>query len=199
MNTSKIKRSPGRPKREEHDTTIDDTILRTASQLFMDYGYEAVSLQQIAKACGVTKASIYYYFENKSQLFTTSVTTMMNQAKKHTLRIMEQDKPLYDRLKQLAEVKLAKPHGDFETIMREARPTLSPEQLQLIISAEESIHNVLIDSFQQSMDSGEIRSGNTLFLAHTFASLISVGNKEIINSYEDLSRELMDLFWNGMK
>ncbi|MGF7048895.1 AcrR family transcriptional regulator [Paenibacillus sp. DS2015] len=199
MNTSKIKRSPGRPKREEHDATIDQTILRTASQLFMDYGYEAVSLQQIAKACGITKASIYYHFESKAKLFTTSVTSMLNLAKMHTLRIMEQDKPLYDRLEQLAEVKLAKPHGDFEMIMREARPTLSAEQLQLIISAEENIHDVLIDSFQQSMDTGEIRPGNALFLAHTFASLITIGNKEITSSLGNLSHNLIELFWNGMK
>jgi TetR/AcrR family transcriptional repressor of mexJK operon len=200
--TPKNKRLPGRPKRKEDDSPIDQMILRIASKLFMDYGYEAVSLQQISKTCGVTKASIYYYFENKSQLFTASITTTMAQARIHTQRIMEQSVPLMDRLRQLAEVKLANPHGEFETIMREARPSLSQEQLQEILSSEEAIHDVLIESFQQSMDTGEIRTGNTLFLAHTFSSLLMLGNREATedynHSYANLAQEIIDFFWNGV-
>ena len=202
MNASKNKRSPGRPKLKVDDSPMDQMILRIASRLFMDYGYEAVSMQQISKACGVTKASIYYYFENKSQLFTASVTAMMGQARFHTQRIMEQDAPLMDRLRQLAEVKLANPHGEFETIMREARSSLLPEQLQEILSSEEAIHDVLVANFQQAMDRGEIRNGNALFLAHTFSSLLLLGNREVTgdynHSYANLAQEIINLFWNGI-
>lgn len=199
---TKNNRTPGRPKRSEDELPMDQMILRISSELFMEYGYEAISLQQIAKECGVTKASIYYHFESKAQLFTASVTAMTGMARMHTKRIMEQEGPLLDRLRQLAETKLARPHGDFETIMREARPSLSAEQMQAIMSSEEAINDVLIASFQQSMDLGEIRNADTLFLAHTFYSLLMVGNREISADYNltsaHLAHQIIDLFWNGI-
>ncbi|MEC0092420.1 TetR/AcrR family transcriptional regulator [Paenibacillus macquariensis] len=199
---SNTPRLPGRPKRSEEALPMDQMILRISSNLFMENGYEAISLQQIAKACGVTKASIYYHFENKAQLFTASVTSMTGMARMHTKRIMGQEGPLLDRLRELAEVKLARPHGDFETIMREARASLSPEQIQAIMASEEAITDVLTESFQQSMDRGEIRSGDPLFLAHTFSSLLMVGNREISADYNlspsHLAHKIMDLFWHGV-
>ena len=59
-------RTPGRPRANTQDLPLEQTILYTASRLFMEQGYEPVSLMQIAKACGVTKASVYYYFSNKA-------------------------------------------------------------------------------------------------------------------------------------
>lgn len=201
-NKSNNTRTPGRPKRSEIDLPMDQMILQIASNLFMEYGYEAISLQQIAKECGVTKASIYYHFENKAQLFTASVTAMTGIARMRTKLIMEQDAPLLNRLRQLAERKLSNSHGDFETIMREARPSLSPEQVQAIMSSEEAINDILIASFQQAMDLGEIRNADTLFLAHIFYSLLMVGNRQIHADYNlssaHLAHQIIDLFWHGI-
>jgi AcrR family transcriptional regulator len=44
-------------------------ILHQASELFMQQGYAATSIKQIAKAVGCTTATLYYYFEQgKSQI-----------------------------------------------------------------------------------------------------------------------------------
>jgi len=40
-------------------------VLDTARKLFVDHGFDATSLQQIADAMGVTKANVYYYFRTK--------------------------------------------------------------------------------------------------------------------------------------
>ncbi len=44
-------------------------ILETAERLFIEQGYRAVSIRDIAKACGVTNAALYYYFPSKEALF----------------------------------------------------------------------------------------------------------------------------------
>jgi AcrR family transcriptional regulator len=41
------------------------TVLDTARKLFVEHGFDATSLQQIADAMGVTKANVYYYFRTK--------------------------------------------------------------------------------------------------------------------------------------
>ena len=50
-------RPPGRPKQSELRSTAD-VILETGAHLFMESGYEAVSVDALAEAVGVTKASI---------------------------------------------------------------------------------------------------------------------------------------------
>lgn len=43
-------------------------ILATAERLFAEHGFSETSVDQIAKAAGVNKALIYYYFKNKEAL-----------------------------------------------------------------------------------------------------------------------------------
>lgn len=45
-------------------------LLESATALFLEYGYDAVSLDDIVKHAGGSKTSIYKYFGNKEGLFT---------------------------------------------------------------------------------------------------------------------------------
>ena len=46
-----------------------EKILDIAEGLFTELGYKSVSIRDIAQACGVTNAALYYHFENKEALF----------------------------------------------------------------------------------------------------------------------------------
>jgi len=43
-------------------------VIRAATELFYDKGYDATSVQDIADAVGLLKGSLYYYFEAKEDL-----------------------------------------------------------------------------------------------------------------------------------
>ena len=43
-------------------------ILRTASHVFAQHGFEGSSMRDISRATGVSLAGLYYYFENKQHL-----------------------------------------------------------------------------------------------------------------------------------
>ena len=51
-----------------------EAIKDCAAELFMEKGYTKVSLDQIAKAASVTKQTIYRYFKNKDELFSSIIT-----------------------------------------------------------------------------------------------------------------------------
>ncbi|MBP1964360.1 TetR/AcrR family transcriptional regulator [Paenibacillus aceris] len=59
-------------------------ILDTAIELFRIKGYSAASMQDIAEACGMAKASIYKFFATKEELFTAAFVachqTLLDQA-----------------------------------------------------------------------------------------------------------------------
>ena len=45
-----------------------DTILARAAELFANQGYTATSMNDIAAACGVSKAGLYHYYRDKREL-----------------------------------------------------------------------------------------------------------------------------------
>jgi AcrR family transcriptional regulator len=61
--------SPGRrPEKTE-------AILEAAGHLFREHGYGAVSMDQIAREAGVSKATVYAHFESKERLFASMIHT----------------------------------------------------------------------------------------------------------------------------
>ncbi|HEY4163080.1 MAG TPA: TetR/AcrR family transcriptional regulator [Dongiaceae bacterium] len=50
-------------------------IIEAAGQLFLEQGYGAVSMDQIAKVAGVSKATVYAHFESKDRLFAAVIQT----------------------------------------------------------------------------------------------------------------------------
>ena len=55
-----------------------DIILEKASKMVNTYGIRSLSMDDVAKACGVSKRTIYKYFQNKSDLIDQVVTMKIN-------------------------------------------------------------------------------------------------------------------------
>ena len=56
-----------RPKSATHDLKRD-AILDIAAQCFADRSYPAASMNEIATACGTSKARLYHYYESKDAI-----------------------------------------------------------------------------------------------------------------------------------
>ena len=50
-------------------------VLEGARKVFMDRGYEGASVDEIARAAGTSKATLYSYFPDKRQLFEAVMQT----------------------------------------------------------------------------------------------------------------------------
>lgn len=64
-------RGPGRPR----DAQKDEAILRAAQRLFLERGFEGASVDAIAEAAGVAKATVYARFADKEALLKRSIET----------------------------------------------------------------------------------------------------------------------------
>lgn len=58
-----------RTKQQAEETRTE--ILRTAERLFLEVGYDSVTMEQIAQAAGVTRGAISWHFDNKAGLLTS--------------------------------------------------------------------------------------------------------------------------------
>ena len=57
----------------DQDNARRRQIVEGARQIFMAQGFDAASMNEIARAAGVSKGTLYVYFQNKEQLFEAIV------------------------------------------------------------------------------------------------------------------------------
>ena len=58
-----------------------DIILKTAYSMFLNNNYEAVTINSIIKAAGITKGGIYHYYASKEELFKAVVDKFLIESK----------------------------------------------------------------------------------------------------------------------
>ncbi|MDA9543981.1 TetR family transcriptional regulator [Bradyrhizobium sp. CCBAU 45321] len=67
--TENRQRRRGRPANE----TLGQTIVDAARELFLELGFQATTLDQVARRAKISKLSIYRHFENKEALFGAAI------------------------------------------------------------------------------------------------------------------------------
>ncbi|MBX9035276.1 TetR/AcrR family transcriptional regulator [Gordonibacter massiliensis (ex Traore et al. 2017)] len=64
-------------------------ILDTAMRLFMERGYDAVSMRDIARAADVTPGLAYHYFDSKQKLFAAALEAYAAECTEEFLHILD--------------------------------------------------------------------------------------------------------------
>ena len=65
----------GRPVNE----ALSQTIVEAASELFVELGFQATTLDKVAQRAKISKLSIYRHFENKEALFSAAIVAGCHQ------------------------------------------------------------------------------------------------------------------------
>lgn len=205
MTESREHRSPGRPPLSSVEIPTPERILQVAARLFMEFGFEGVSMEQVAQTCDLTKAVVYYHFQSKANLFATAMIRMMENIRERTLEILQREEPLYHRLLRVATVRMRIDTPlDFTTIMRGSQTVMTDEQMKTMREAEERLFQTIAESFQSATRSGEVRSVDPVLAARVYMSLLMVGKNEQTDTSEHVqdaderAKQLMDFLWRGV-
>ena len=71
----------------EHDKRLHE-ILERALDVFASEGYEDTTFQKIADSCGVTRTTVYVYFDNKKDIFVGSLKQILIAMEEDLRKIM---------------------------------------------------------------------------------------------------------------
>ncbi len=82
---------PSRRRVAGQDPVKRSQILAGARKVFQDMGFDAASVNDIAAAAGVSKGTLYVYFENKEQLFSALVGEARERQRREIVQALEQD------------------------------------------------------------------------------------------------------------
>lgn len=105
-----------------------DRILREARALFTRHGFASVSMQQIADAAGVNKATLYHHYRDKEALFLAVVERERDRVAAEIDAAVAAAGSLRDRLLRVAERLVAVEQGDIGRMTVDLRQHVAPER-----------------------------------------------------------------------
>lgn len=86
-----------------------DTIRNAALACFAKYGYEKASINDIAAAAGISKASVFQYFGNKQALYQYLLDYCTGQMKQaYDANTLEKNADFFDRVSWILGVNMTR-------------------------------------------------------------------------------------------
>jgi len=102
MDTLNKARETKKPQRMRRKDARPTELIEAASSVFGEKGYAATRLEDVARRAGVSKATVYVYFENKESLFrAVARRAMASRAAEIRLEAAEFDESLALALEKL--------------------------------------------------------------------------------------------------
>lgn len=79
-----------------------DQILDGALRLFARNGFHQTSMDELVAATGLSKGSLYWYFDSKDDIILAVLERVFDRELYHLEALLDQDSPVPDRLRALA-------------------------------------------------------------------------------------------------
>lgn len=111
-------------------------ILYASARVFAEEGIARSNMVQVAKACGISKANIYHYYDSKDALLFDILNTYLSALRDRLLALVSDDTAPEDHLHAfVSEVLLAYLKMDAEHKIQSEGVPLLPEDQQLILKS----------------------------------------------------------------
>ena len=181
-----------------------ERILQVARAAFIERGYDAVSMQEIADAARLTKAAIYYHFRDKQELLEAVVVAEMGRLIQGVAEQLAAGPPLRAQLERVAFFALDAHRGDRIRLINDAHRSCGDERMHVLRDQIETPYGLLRDAFATAEERGEIRAGNidltlTLFINMIEGQVKGSGMGPVIDLPPDqLARSIVDLLMDGI-
>ncbi len=165
------------------DDTLDSAkrqqILDGAKRCFLRQGFDGASMNDIVKAAGVSKGTVYAYFPSKEKLFEALIFRDRRHQAEQTVVIERPERPIAEVLYDLA-IRFGTLLNAEET-MAYVRLVVAvaekfPEIGQAFYEAGPAYGNAKIAAYLQSkMDDGTLRQADATLAATQFVELVMCG------------------------
>ncbi len=145
---------------------MKDRIEQKSRELFMRYGFKAITMDEIASHLGTSKKTIYQYFSDKKELVNVIVSNQLKILQDDILLFQNSFNPVSEVLHNLESVEMLlntmNPHFLFE--MEKSYPEAFKKFLDY---KHNSLFNAIKENLERGIKEGVYRAQiNTEILAH---------------------------------
>lgn len=148
-------------------------ILNEARLLFLERGYAAISMQQIADAAGINKATLYHHFRDKDDLFLAMLAREMADTRHRIEAAVALGGSLRQVLGRLAAATLDPARCDVRSLFASLKTEVAPERRAAFFSQHELPWYQLRPVFARAMASGEIKPGDPDLCVEVFFAMMA--------------------------
>lgn len=172
-------------KKQLVDEKVREEIIIASEKVFQSYGLEKVSMQDISKACGRSRTSLYHYFKNKMEVFDAIGDRKLSKILQSCSQQISNTASLADNLEAFQKQKMKELRTlarEFDLVLRDLRHDPSLLVIKFRVQFEEEIA-VFDKMINWAIDKQEIRplsKENSRFLAETFVTALKSFEQEII-------------------
>jgi AcrR family transcriptional regulator len=182
-----------------------ERIIDAAFRKFADLGYSGVSMQQIADAAGITKATLYHHFHDKEDLFVEMMRAQFAHSQGGLERAVEAGTTFRDKLLAYGAVLFSAERADLSRMFGDFHRYVSPERQTVFWETYERPWTYLEDAIRDAMERGEIAPGDAALIARICFSAL-VGQLQIARYGSDIPHpgpaivtEIVDVLLTGLE
>jgi AcrR family transcriptional regulator len=150
-------------------------LLETAARVICERGYQATSIQQVATACGLTKAGLYHYILSKEHLLVEIMNYGLDLFEEQVLGPVLAIADPVERLKEcMAKNVLMVTRGwskEIMIILHEHATLRGPARAQVNARKKRYVR-FLESSFAEAMRAGRLRPANPKVAAFAFLGMV---------------------------
>ncbi len=183
-------------------------IIEMAEQLFIEKSYKSVSIRQIANACGVTNAALYYHFPNKEALFEEVLhhhAARLNRQMQQASETAGTTKARVIATLNVYAQMSAHQRSPLFMLRREHHTLGKDKAREQFVHLIHTILQPLEETLQQAIAAGELHSlpegaspaSILLGMLHGQAQHCKMVKGSTITQAE--VKLIVDIFWNGLK
>ena len=184
-----------RPKKE-------GDILRTAEDLFMQFGYNRVTVEEICREAKVSKVTFYKYFPNKFAVLEDYMGARLKLGMETFDKIRDAEASLQDKMQAMVAMKESAV-SRFTPVFMHSLMSADADIVSLMSRWTEMSMQAMRQFFVDGQNSGEIHPDYSVdFLLHVWTILGTDARSEaMLNMYGDdmvkLSRDFMNFLFYG--
>ncbi len=179
-----------------------DEIIQASAHLFMEKGFENVTLSDIAGKNNLGRTTVYEYFNNKNEILAAYLERQMTDYHKKVMTIMNKKIALKDKLKAFIQLQLeySNYHKGFSQLFRSlsrSSKDISAETEATIRKKHQETYVALMNEFNAAIRRKEIRDLPSDILMQLLINATSFpvrSKKEPAQTAE----EIFSIFWSGI-
>lgn len=177
-------------------------VLNAAYELFLQFGFTAVSMQQIADAASITKATLYHHFRDKQDLYTEVVRLAISRNLDAIYKAMSSASDMESLVRQVVRYVFGDTRSNLLRLSADFRTHVAEETRQNFWQEQDRPWTIIQVAVQRVLD---VRDDQAEFLArYMFGSVAGLSRLfDIESDAYDVTDEVLEnaitLLLNGVQ
>jgi len=180
------------------------SVIASAANLFNERGFHLTTLDDVAAALHVTKATLYYYIKDKDEILLECHKQALQGLTEVLGVVRNRERPVLERFKLfLAEFGRCMSADYGKCLVRTGIRQLKPESRDIVMHLVRDLEAALLDLIEEGMANGEFRPGSAKlmrdFVFGVFQGIAVWHSKSGAMGIDEIASEYTNFLFAGIR